>query len=293
MKRLFIPRKNWQQSTNSQHPMGYTVNAFGGGFGRPTTGPKTIGQGGSFQSGTRGIRPSPPDPTAGVRGIRPSPPDPSRSQPGPQSSGPGSALPVAAQSHAPAYQPPPVFSLGPYVPWTLTHDYSDYVSDPLGGFSAGPAVAPFPYSGGGVGHNIYGGQDVSAIAVSARNDELTNYMALERWGNSHVHMEQVTFSRDGALVTDVSNPGAPRFTGFLVEMTILLGTAGSTVSVLTVYRNGVAQHTCTVPVNEAIEFFGPYKVRFERGVDILTVAFTTLGTGAADPTIFCWFEPLL
>jgi hypothetical protein len=103
--------------------------------------------------------------------------------------------------------------------------------------------------------------------------------------NSH----EIPFSFDGVLSVKESPPIRPRWGGRLTVLAVSFGTAGSTDTVLEVKRNGTTVATVTVPASTE-DYNGTVGVRFAAGVDRLTLAVVTAGTGAAGMTADAWFN---
>lgn len=92
------------------------------------------------------------------------------------------------------------------------------------------------------------------------------------------------FSLAGALTTVASGRWYPRRTGTLTNVFASLDTAGSSSTVVTVYVDGASQGTITLGsgVNKSSVTFDDVLV---ADTDYLTVAVTTVGTGAANLTV--------
>lgn len=95
---------------------------------------------------------------------------------------------------------------------------------------------------------------------------------------------EAVFSHKGTPSTDESGRWYPRRTATLRNVFVSLGTAGSTNTVVTVYVNGGSQGTITLGngVNKSYAAFDDVLV---ADTDYLTVAATTVGTGAEDLTV--------
>lgn len=95
---------------------------------------------------------------------------------------------------------------------------------------------------------------------------------------------EAVFSHKGTPTTDESGRWYPRRTATLKSVFASLGTAGSSSTVVTVYVNGGSQGTVTLASgdNEASATFDDVLV---ADTDYLTVAATTVGTGASDLTV--------
>lgn len=97
-------------------------------------------------------------------------------------------------------------------------------------------------------------------------------------------MLEATFSHKGTPSTDESGPWSPHRTATLRQVLVLLGTAGSTNTIVTVYVNGGSQGTVTLG-NGVTKNTAVFDDVLVADTDILTVAATTVGTGAADLTV--------
>lgn len=100
---------------------------------------------------------------------------------------------------------------------------------------------------------------------------------------------EISFSYSGTLAASTSPPTRLRQSGTLTTVAITLGTAGSTATTLTVERNGSTIATLTVPSATTI-YDADVGVRFDADTDILALAITTAGTGAADMTAAARFS---
>lgn len=96
--------------------------------------------------------------------------------------------------------------------------------------------------------------------------------------------ERQTFSHAGVLTSAESPPWEPETSGSRLRIKFLLGTAGSTSSVLTVYVDGVSVGTVTLAA-AATKGVETFDVAIAADSNLVTVAVTTLGTGAADATV--------
>lgn len=88
------------------------------------------------------------------------------------------------------------------------------------------------------------------------------------------------YHHTGPLSSTVSDRFYPYWTSTLFEVFVSLSTVGSSSSVLTVYRNAVSLGTVTL-VASAATASTTFSSSFTAKTDYLTMAFTTLGTGAA------------
>lgn len=95
---------------------------------------------------------------------------------------------------------------------------------------------------------------------------------------------EAVFSHAGTPTTDPSPRWTPRRTATLTTVVVSLATAGSSNTVVTVYVNDGSQGTITLgsSVEQATGTFDDVLV---ADTDYLTVAATTVGTGAADLTV--------
>lgn len=96
--------------------------------------------------------------------------------------------------------------------------------------------------------------------------------------------ESIIFSYAGALVDGTTSPPIRTIRGgILAVLVVMLGTAGSTDTIILVERNGTTVATVTVPAStEAYE--AEVGARFLADSDALTLTIDTAGTGAADMT---------
>ncbi len=95
---------------------------------------------------------------------------------------------------------------------------------------------------------------------------------------------EATFSHAGTPTTAASARWYPRRTATLTRVIASLATAGTTSTIVTVYVNGGSQGTITLAsgVNKNTGTFDDVLV---ADTDYLTVAATTVGTGAAKLTV--------
>jgi hypothetical protein len=94
--------------------------------------------------------------------------------------------------------------------------------------------------------------------------------------------DDIIFSYAGDLAATESPPVKLRYGGFFSTLSIALGTAGSTSTILEVKRNGSTVATITVP-SSAADYGAAVGVR-TFGEDRVSIEITTVGTGAADMT---------
>lgn len=90
----------------------------------------------------------------------------------------------------------------------------------------------------------------------------------------------IVFSHAGPVATSTS-PKAVTRGGTLTSVIVTLGTAGSSSTVVTVYKNGSSIGTVTLASSATIGR-GSMVQSFAPDIDKLHVAITTAGTGAAD-----------
>lgn len=95
---------------------------------------------------------------------------------------------------------------------------------------------------------------------------------------------EAVFSHAGTPTTQPSGRWYPRRTATLTDVLVSLDTAGTSNTVVTVYVNGGSQGTITLGsgVHSATGAFDDVLV---ADTDWLTVAATTVGSGAADLTV--------
>ncbi len=95
---------------------------------------------------------------------------------------------------------------------------------------------------------------------------------------------EATFSHAGTPTTAVSPRWYPSRTANLYRVLVSLGTTGTTSTVVTVYVNGGSQGTITLTSGTA-KNTGTFDDVLVADTDYLTVAATTVGTGAAKLTV--------
>jgi hypothetical protein len=95
---------------------------------------------------------------------------------------------------------------------------------------------------------------------------------------------EAVFSHAGTPTTATSARWYPRRTATLSDAIVSLGTAGSSSTVVTVYVNGGSQGTITLGSGVHANS-GTFDDVLVADTDYLTVAATTVGTGAADLTV--------
>jgi hypothetical protein len=101
--------------------------------------------------------------------------------------------------------------------------------------------------------------------------------------------ELIVFSHAGALATSTSGPYVPLRKGRLFYVLCVLGTAGSSSTVVSIKKNGSEITTVTLASSDTIEAKN-LSTSFAVGADKLTIGITTVGTGAADLTVECRFS---
>jgi len=101
-------------------------------------------------------------------------------------------------------------------------------------------------------------------------------------GESVDRSHSILFSLAGGLSVSTSPPVRVWRGGNLTVIAVTLGTAGTTDTVIDVFRNGTVVATITVP-DGATAHNGSVFVRF-AAEDSLALEITTAGTGAADMT---------
>lgn len=130
----------------------------------------------------------------------------------------------------------------------------------------------------------------SDIAKKLFGPEASQIMALladkDRDQEDHTIQEEAKFSRPGALTVSESGPWVPRVGGTLVEVLCALRTAGSSNTVVTIYKNGASIGTITLGSGTTIAIQRSFNTTFNVDTDIMHAAITTAGTGAAHLTVF-------
>lgn len=94
----------------------------------------------------------------------------------------------------------------------------------------------------------------------------------------------VPFSYAGTLAVATSTPWVPDEDVSLREVRALLGTAGTSNTVVTVYVNGVSAGTVTLG-SGVTNNSASLSAALSADTDVVTVETTTAGTGAADLTV--------
>src|SRR4051794_22305696 len=98
---------------------------------------------------------------------------------------------------------------------------------------------------------------------------------LERKRVSH----SVPFSYSGALLLSTSPPWTPHEDRALIDVRVLLGTTGTSNTVVTVYVNGSSVGTVTLGSGVANNS-ATLSTSLAANTDVVTVGITTVGTGA-------------
>lgn len=104
---------------------------------------------------------------------------------------------------------------------------------------------------------------------------------IEDWVNG-VHRQ--AWDKPGVLDDTLSPPYKFRAGAVLKEVEVLMGTPGTSNSVLTLYKNAVSIGTVTYDWDAGTPQLTFFDVAFGPA-DLLTMKFTTLGTDAADGTV--------
>jgi hypothetical protein len=118
------------------------------------------------------------------------------------------------------------------------------------------------------------------------DDELANYLAIERWANS-LDLGGTggpqPFSFEGTLVAvSASGRWSPRTPMSIGGAYCTLTTAGSTQTVVTLKRNGVSLGTVTIAASATSGSGTWTAAEFDGEDDYLTAEITTAGTSAKD-----------
>lgn len=95
---------------------------------------------------------------------------------------------------------------------------------------------------------------------------------------------ELPFVQSGAVTAGESPPWVRRKGGKLVEVVALLGTAGTSATVIEVRKNGAAIGTITMPAGE-IQRHLTLAERAAPDADRFTAAVTTAGSSAMDLTV--------
>ncbi len=102
--------------------------------------------------------------------------------------------------------------------------------------------------------------------------------------------ESVVFDFPGTLNTTASDEWEPDVPVRLVSVVCRLKTAGTSSTVVTIYRNGVALSPTITLASGVKRAQAAYLTAFQPTQHYLTVAATTLGTGAAGLTVKARFN---
>lgn len=104
--------------------------------------------------------------------------------------------------------------------------------------------------------------------------------------------ELIPFSLPGAVAVSASGPYVPLRKGRLFYVLAALGTAGSSNTVVTLYKNGsVLSPSVTVTLGSGVTVTAVnLSASFTIGADRLSVGVTTAGTGAVGLTVECRFS---
>lgn len=98
-------------------------------------------------------------------------------------------------------------------------------------------------------------------------------------------IEVLTFSQSGPTTVSTSGPDEVRTSGQLEAVIVRLRVAGTTNTVVTIYRNGTSIGTVTLAsgVKRNAKYLGSFRITAET--DEMTVGVTTAGTGADSVTV--------
>lgn len=99
----------------------------------------------------------------------------------------------------------------------------------------------------------------------------------------------VQFSLPGSVTASLSGPWMPDEDMTLVSVRALLGTAGTSSTVVTVYVNGSSVGTVTL-ASGATSAQADIYVELVRNTDVVTLGVTTAGAGAAMLTVIVRFS---
>lgn len=94
-------------------------------------------------------------------------------------------------------------------------------------------------------------------------------------------VQSIPFTYSGAVAVSSSPPWVADTDVTLRKVRALLGTAGTSDTVVTVYKNGSSLGVLTLTSGDT-NVAEDFAVSFAADTDLLTVAVTTAGTGAAD-----------
>ena len=101
----------------------------------------------------------------------------------------------------------------------------------------------------------------------------------------HVVPEPIIFSYAGALAVSTSTPWTPVRNCAIYNCRALLGTAGTSSTVVTVYVNGSSIGTVTLTSGQTNVGAALTTTVVAQDTDVVTVGVTTVGAGAADLTV--------
>jgi len=102
-------------------------------------------------------------------------------------------------------------------------------------------------------------------------------------------VEVIPFSAPGAFAVNVEGVSTPKRGHLLAEVELLLVTAGSSTTTVTIYKNGVSQGTASLASSDDGPTPTAFEVVFSPRNDRLGAKVTTKGTGSAGLTINCHF----
>ena len=98
-------------------------------------------------------------------------------------------------------------------------------------------------------------------------------------------IDELRFSLPGAVSVSTSGPDESHIGGQLVGVICRLGTAGTSNTVVTVYRNGASLGTVTLASGETRKVGYLGNIRIAAETDVVTVGVTTAGAGASGLTV--------
>lgn len=97
-------------------------------------------------------------------------------------------------------------------------------------------------------------------------------------------VETLVFSLAGSVAVSTSGPDTPAADGTLFKVRCLLGTAGTSSTVVTVYVNGSSVGTVTLTSGQT-NVAASFSEALTADSDLVTVGVTTAGSGAKDLTV--------
>lgn len=100
---------------------------------------------------------------------------------------------------------------------------------------------------------------------------------------------EVVFSLAETIYASTSGPRRVRYSSRLVEVLLDLTTAGTTETIVGIYRNGTLLDAVTLAANSKATS-APFSALFGKDTDVLSAAILTAGSGAVSLTIACRFE---